>query len=110
MLRPLLVLHFEVELRKAEAPMEQTTGGCRQPVDPAEAFVVGTHRDRRALHLVAEVELGPDQAQAFLLGARIIALLGLHSAAVEPHGFQLALWLLVELIATQVGVARIDVA
>jgi len=58
---------------------------------------------------VAEVEHGPDEAQALLLGGRVIALLGLQGAAVEYHGFQLAVRLLLEQGAPQLGVARIDV-
>jgi len=107
--RPLLILHLEVELCSAEATTEQTTGGCRQPVDPAEAFAVGSYREPRVLHIVAEVEHGPDEAQALLLCGRLAALLGLQGTAVESHGFQLAVWLLLEQGETELGVARTDV-
>ena len=89
--------------------MEQATGGCRQPVDPAEAFVVGTHREPRAVHIVSVAEHGPNEAQALLFGGRVVSLLGLQSTAVEPHGCQLAVLLLLEQSTTQLGVARIDV-
>ena len=71
--------------------------------------MVGTHREPRALHIVAEVEHGQDEAQELLLGGRLVALLGLQGADVESHGFQLNFRLLFEQSATQFGVARIDV-
>jgi len=71
--------------------------------------VVGKHRELRALHIVSEVENGPDEAQALLVGGRIVALLWLQGAAVEPHGFQLAVLLLLEQSEAQLGIARIEV-
>jgi len=71
--------------------------------------MVGTHREPQTLHIVAEVEHGADEAQALFLGSRIVAFLWLQGPAVESHGFQLAVWLLLEQGATQLGVARIDV-
>jgi len=71
--------------------------------------VVGTYREPPALHIVAEVEHGPDEAQALLLSGRLIALLGLQGAVVESHVLQLAVRLLLEHGAAQLGVACIDV-
>jgi len=55
------------------------------------------------------VNHGPEEVQALLLAGRIVSLMGLQGAAVGPHGFQLAVLLLFEQSATQLGVARIDV-
>jgi len=40
-----LLVDLEVKLRQTETTTEQMTGGCRQLIDPAEALVVGPHRD-----------------------------------------------------------------
>jgi len=71
--------------------------------------VAGTHRESQALEIVSEMMQGPDEAEALLLGGRIVALLGLQGAAVKPHAFELAVLLLLEQSATQLGVVRIDV-
>jgi len=72
--------------------------------------VVGTHREPRALQIVAEVEHGPDEGQALLLGGRIFLFLGLQGAAVASHEFRMAVRLLFEQSALQLSVGRIDVA